>query len=154
MYKLRIRLDTDGDFGHNCDTVNNDRPEVNIYYNSRALAIIKLRMFYSVLAKTVHTDKDYMFDVTNAIIKFKEYLELIKDKYNTFSIDFRIGNPTFEIELIEVNPKAITGGGTILEEKTPNLTMYLTPSFETDFNWNAIKDLPSIEEGESNNETI
>ena len=154
MYKLRIYLDSDGDFGHSCDTVNNDRPEVNIYYNSRALAVIKLRMFYSVLAKTIYTDKDYIFDVTDAIVKFKEYLELIKDKYNTFSIYFRIGNPTFEIELIEVNPKAITGGGTILEEKTPNLTMYLTPSFENDFNWNAIKDLSSIEEGESNNETI
>lgn len=154
MYKLRIRLDTDGDFGHRCDTVNNDRPEVNIYYNSRALAIIKLRMFYSVLAKTIYTDKEYMFDVTDAIVKFKEYLELIKDKYDTFSIYFRIGNPIFEIELIEVNPKAITGGGTILEEKTANLTMYLTPSFENDFNWNAIKDLSSIEEGESNNETV
>lgn len=154
MYKLRIRLDTDGDFCHGCDTVNDDRPEVNIYYDSRALAIIKLRMFYSVLAKTLYTDKEYMFDVTDTIIKFKEYLELLKDKYNTFSIDFRIGNPTFEIELIEVNPKVITGGGTILEENKPNLTMYITPSFENDFNWDAIKDLSSIEEGESNNETV
>ena len=103
MYKLRIYLDSDGDFGHSCDTVNNDRPEVNIYYNSRALAVIKLRMFYSVLAKTIYTDKDYIFDVTDAIVKFKEYLELIKDKYNTFSIYFRIGNPTFEIEIILKN---------------------------------------------------
>lgn len=154
MYKLRIYLDSDGDFGHSCDTVNNDRPEVNIYYDSRALAIIKLRIFYSVLTKTLYTDNDYMFDVVDTIIKFKEYLELIKDKYNTFSIDFKIGNPTFEIELIEVNPKVITGGGTILEEKTPNLTMYITPSFENEFNWDAIKDLSPIEEGDEINETV
>lgn len=157
MYKLRIMLDTDGDFGHSCDTVNNDRPEVNIYYESRALAIIKLRMFYSVLTKslTVDDDKEYMFDYTNMIIYFKEYLELIKDKFKTFSIDFNLGNPIFEIELVEVTPKVITGGGTILKEKTPNLTLTnVSPSFEQDFNWKAIRNLPSIEEGDVTNENV
>ena len=154
MYKLRIYLDSDGDFAHDCDTVNDNRSEVNIYYKSRALAIIKLRMFYSVLCKSIRNYDMMYFERIEMIKEFKEYLELIKDKFKTFDIYFSLGNPKFEIELVEVNPKTITGGGTILEEIEPNLTLSIHPSFKRDFNWESVKKLSPIEEGESNDETV
>lgn len=42
----------------------------------------------------------------------------------------------------------------LVKEGQPRLTLYINKSFKNDFNWECIKSLSNIEEGESNNETI
>ena len=154
MYKLRIRFETDGDCYHGCSTVNADKPEVNIYYNSRGLAVIKLRMFYSILTKTIGTSKEYVFDKIDTIKNFKEYLDLIMDKFDTFNIHFELGNIDLEMELIKVNPEVITGGGTIFNEENPILVLYPTNNFINEYNWDSVRECPNIDEEEINNEIV
>lgn len=151
MYKLKIRLESDGDFYHGCSTVNSNNPEVNIYYNSRGLAIIKLRMFYSMLTKTIGTNKEYILDKIDTIKNFKDYLNLIIDKFDTFYIHFELGNIDLEMELCEVNPEVISGGGTIFKEENPLLILYPTCNFINEYNWDAVRECPNvIQEGIDN----
>ena len=111
-------------------------------------------MFYSILTKTIGTSKTYIFDKIDTIKNFKEYLDLIMDKFDTFNIHFELGNIDLEIELIKVNLEDIAGGGTIFNEENPILVLYPTNNFINEYNWDSIRECPSITEEEIINEIV
>lgn len=154
MYKLRIRLDSDGDFHYTSDIINFDKPEINIYYDNRNVAINKLRTFYSMMTKTIGTSKEHVWDKIDTIKKFKDYLDLIIDKFDTFYIHFELGNIDLTMELCKINSEAISDGGIIFNEEDVTLVLYPTMNFINEYNWDVVKECPSVIEEDVNNEII
>ena len=152
MYKLRIYLDSDGDFAHDCSNFE-DSNEVKYFYNNRLNALHKLKIFYSVLCKSIRNYDEYFIDNVLMINEFKDYLDLLTKKYETFNLEFRLGNPILIIELTKLNFEEVRHGY-LVKEGQPQLTLYINKSFKNDFNWECIKSLSNIDEGESNNEII
>lgn len=125
MYKLKIRLDPDGDFSHKCKIFILDELEINIYYETRDLAINKLNIFYNELVETISTSKTYMTDCIISIKNFKNYLNEIIDKFDTFSINLELGNPELEIQLLKITFINTDDGGIIVNEEKPLLDLII-----------------------------
>ena len=106
-----------------------------------------------MLCKSIRNYDEYFIDNVLMINDFKDYLDLLSKKYETFSLEFRIGNPTFIIELTKLNFEEVHYGY-LVKECQPQLMLYINKSFKNDFNWEYIKSLSNIKEGEPNNEII
>lgn len=102
MYKLKLAVYPDGDFGYRT-SLYDDYGEVHeFYYESREEAVTDLLTFYDELADTVNSSKKYMQNVVDKIKGFKPIIHKLVRKVETFELDFYFGNPEMFITLSEV----------------------------------------------------
>ena len=151
MYKLKIRLNTNGDFSHRSTFISNTNPEVQYIFNSRNQAIKVLKEFYDELDNTISCDKiDIMLDYIITIKDFKPYLFKLVHYFNSMHVNFQIGNPSFEIEFVKVEKEERnTYKGTFLTEiitHSPAISITVTPNFKNDYNWDALKKINKKED--------
>lgn len=146
MYKLTIRLDTDGDFGYTSSFINHDNVESIFISEDRNVLINTLIMFYKDIRFKAYENH---LNIVKAIMDFGEYLFELSKRYKTFSFIFAMGNYDFEIELIQyrVVDNWVNTNNTIvynqkyIEEKA-NIELYLNEYFKKSLSIEKIKDLP------------
>ena len=146
MYKLTIRLDTDGDFGYTSSFISHDNVESIFISEDRNVLINTLIMFYKDIRFKAYENH---LNIVKAIMDFGEYLFELFKRYKTFSFIFAMGNYDFEIELIQyrVVDNWVNTNNTVvynqkyIEEKV-NIELYLNEYFKRSLSIEKIKNLP------------
>lgn len=144
LYKLQITLDPDGDFYHESELFKNFQTEEIFYFTNRDKACKFLMRFYTKLAKTIGTSKETMIDEINIIKDFEEPLNDIMHKMGTFEIIFQLGNPIFEIKLLEVNVRNCEIDTYEYIDFDPFYKFNIGKSYTLDYNWEVLKTFKNV----------
>lgn len=144
LYKLKIMLDPDKDFYHESELFKNSNTEEIFYFTNRDKACEFLMRFYTKLAKTIGTSKEYMIDKINIIKDFEDHLYDIIHKMSTFEIIFKLGNPTFEIKLLEANVRNCEIDTYEYIDFDPFYRFYIGESYTLDYNWEVLKTFKNV----------
>ena len=111
MYKLKIKLKSNKHFSYDTHLLNTLTDEITIYYDYRAAATIRLRVFYNELINSqCNVDMNYL-EYIDMLNEFVDYLVLIIDKIPTFKLTLSYKDVEFIIELSKVMPAEFVGGG-------------------------------------------
>lgn len=110
MYCLKLKLDGCNEFEYVQHLIPNDRNEITIYYDTRENAINELIIFYKEIVNSIHSSYYSNKRMLNLIKNRLKDIESTIIKYDTFSIKFLLGFPTFEITLTKLTPEVLNSG--------------------------------------------
>lgn len=142
MYRLKLNIYPDGDFGYKTSLYDDYEGEHEFYYNSREEAEEDLLLFYDELTDTVSSSKKYMQDVVDRIKRFNPIMKTLVRKINTFSLSFYFGNPEMFIELSEVE-KIDTSKGYYFKDMGVDIDFDGAQNPEY-YNWDGLDNLKDI----------
>jgi len=143
MYKLKLYIDTDGDFGYSTSLYNDYDSEHKFYYSSREEAVEDLKTLFSDMTDTMYTSRDYLQYIVETIKKFNPIVNKIVKKIDTFSISFYFGNPEMYITLSKTE-KIDTDKGYYYEDKEIDFDFDGAQNLDY-YNWDKLDDLEDLE---------
>lgn len=142
MYKLYLRLNSDGDFGYNSKFISNDRNDMMFISDDRNKLINVLINFYEDINFITNDEYEY---IINVIFDFKEYLLELCKRVKTFRIIFNLGNYDFEIELYKYTIDNVCINDNFFvkkyNEEKVYYELYFTENFKKEIDIKNLKDL-------------
>lgn len=142
MFKVKIYVDSDGDFSYKEPLFDLHDTLKSFYFEDRTTAVNAIIQSFHNLRNNLYIDNPSLNEIKEWVEKTDDKIELIVKKFKTFEIEKDFGNQCINYSIAEFEMQNEKCGG-YCYKKIPNLNflLYTNPD---DILWDKIDELPDV----------